>query len=806
MFTLMADLRYSIRTLGKNPGFTLAVVLTLALGIGATTAIFSVVNNTMLRPMMVDDVDRLVRLDDFMEGELGVPRNISGRNIEAVRKQNTAFESVTVQRYQPFVLHGEGEPERLRGAAVSPGWLQTLGIQPVVGRGFGPDEHAEGGQSEAVLIGHGLWQRRYGGSPEVVGRSVLLNGRSRTVVGVLPRGFRFPYEGEIWTPIEYDATDGEQHNLLAFGRLGPGTTIAQAQSELRVISERLARAHPETNDGWVIRATDLRDNLIRGYDRTALALLMVVGFLLIIACVNVANLMLASAVFRRKEMAIRAALGAGRGRQLRQLATESVVLSLIGGALGLAIALLARPYLSYLVPPVMSVELAQDDIVLDFRILLFVFGVSLSSGLASSLLPRMRTAEFDLQSALNDSGRSGSGGRHGRRMGRGIVTAEFGLAMILLVGASLVIQGFVSGHGGPLGFDPNQVLTMRVSLPGHEYTEAGQRNRTADELLARVRGVPGVDSAALTTSNPLLDGWSTRATPESRAADEAFRGHLVNHASVSPGFFETLGIPLLQGRAFSHGDDAEHPGVTIVSRRTAQQLWPGENALGKRLKQGGPESENPWLTVVGVAGEVRNEGDIDIAWYLPYAQHRSEREASEFHLMIRTPGDPGAVSRPVQEAIWEVDPDIPVYGVSSMSRVRSTGFVLERAGAAMGAAFGAFSLLLAGLGVYGVMAYAVSQSRRDWAIRKALGASRGKVTGAILGEAARSIVPGILLGAIGAWVFVQILVRWLSDIGSPHPGIYPATALALALIGLAACFGPARKAGRIEPAGALREE
>lgn len=805
MLTLMADLRYSIRTLGKNPGFTLAVVLTLALGIGATTAIFSVVNNTMLRPMMVDDVDRLVRLDDFMEGELGVPRNISGRNIEAVRKQNTAFESVTVQRYQPFVLHGEGEPERLRGASVSPGWLRTLGIQPVVGRGFGPDEHAEGEQSEAVLIGHGLWQRRYGASPEVVGRSVLLNGRSRTVVGVLPRGFRFPYEGEIWTPIEYDATDGQQHNLLAFGRLKPGATIEQAQSELRVISERLTRAYPETNDGWVIQATDLRDNLIRGYDRTALALLMIVGFLLIIACVNVANLMLASAVFRQKEMAIRSALGASRGRQIRQLATESVVLSLIGGALGLAFALWARPYLSYLVPPVMSVELAQDEIVLDFRIVLFVFGVSLVSGLVASLLPKLRATDFGLRTALQESGRSSSG-RRGRRLGRGIVAAEFSLAMILLVGASLVVQGFVRAHGGPLGFEPGNLLTMRVSLPEHEYAESELRNQLARDLLARLEGVAGVDAVALTTSNPLLGGWSTRATPESQIPDDNFRGHLVNHTSVSPGFFETLGISLLRGRAFTPRDDADHPGVTIISRSMAQQLWPGDDALGKRVKQGGPESDNPWLTVIGVADEVRHEGEIENAWYLPYAQHRSPSEASEFHLMIRTPGNPGAVSGPVQDAIWDIDPDIPVYGVSPMAQVRSTGSVLERAGAAMGTAFGIFALILAGLGVYGVMAYAVSQSRRSWAIRKALGASRGRVVAAILREAARSIVPGILVGLIGAWVFVQLLARWLSDIGSPHPGIYPATALVLGLIGLAACLGPARKASRIEPAGTLREE
>lgn len=806
MGTLMNDIRHASRQLRRAPGFTAVVVLTLALGIGATTAIFSVVNNTVLRPMMVREIDRLVRLDDSTVGEPDVPLNITPLNIEAVRAQSTSFEAVTVQQYQPFILQGDGEPERLRGVAVSEGWLETLGIRPVAGRGFRAEEQAEGAASDAVLIGHGLWQRRFGQSPDAVGSTLLLNGRSRTVVGVLPRGFRFPYEGEVWVPLEYEPTNGRDHYLLAFGRLAEGVSLEEAQRELGVISERLAREYPATNEGWIVRATDLRRNLIRGHDRTALALLLIVGFLLLMSCVNVANLMLASSVFRQREMAIRAALGAGRRHQLRQLATESLLLAALGGAAGLLLALWLRPYLSHLVPPVMSVELAQDEIVLDLRVVVFVAGVSLLSGVLASLIPKLRSADFELHATLKEGTRAGGQGRRGRRFGRGMVAAEFGFAMTLLVGASLVVQGFMAGYGGPLGFDPERLLTLRLALPEHEYATAEERNLLVERMLRRVDAVPGVGSAAASSANPLLGGRSTRVVREGASLEPSFEGHPANHRYASPGLFRTLGIPLVAGRPFTPQDDAAHPGVVIVSRSMADRLWPGVDPLGRRLKQGGPGSDSPWLTLVGVAGDIRDEGDLEDTLYVPYAQHDSARGATELHLIVRTDGDPRGLGRAVQSAVWEIDSDLPVYDVAAMADVRSSGYLLERAGARMGSAFGLFALLLAALGVYGVIAYAVSQNRREWAVRKALGAAPPRILGSILAEASKAIVPGLIAGAAGAWAFARLLESWLVDIGTPHPAVYPALALVLGLVGLAACLGPARMASRIDPMTSLREE
>lgn len=803
---VVQDVRYSLRVLRRSPGFTAGVVLTLAVGIGGSTAIFSVINNTLLRPMMIREVGRLVRLDDVAPGSGGPGHgsNISPLNIEAVREQATVFESVSVQQYRPFVLTGSGEPLRLRGVGVSQGWLNTLGVQPLRGRGFSSQEHQRGDDADVALIGYGLWQRRFGGERSVIGRSLVLNGRPRTVVGVLPPGFRFPYEGEVWVPLEYDPTNGEEHYLLAFGRLKEGVSLEEARSELAIISSRLAREHPATNSGWVIAATDLRENLVRGYDETAIALLSVVGFLLLLGCLNVANLMLARAVYRRREMALRAALGANRGRRFRQLAVESLVLAAAGGGLGLLLTLLIRPYLSHLVPPVMSVELAQDEIVLDLRIVGFVIAVSLLAGLIAALAPNLRWSGADLHQALGSGARSG-GGVHRSRIGRLLIAAEVAFALILLIGAGGIVAGFVRSQSRPLGFEPAEMLTMRLSLPSYRY-EPWERPGIVDEVIRETEGLAGVRSASIGTGNPLLPTWTTSLVPEGRAAADDEAAYDVNLRVVTPGYFRTLGIPLFQGRGFRSEDDTSGVAVAMLSRDIAQRIWPDSDPIGKRIRLRRADHDQPWLTVVGVAGDLREIGDTEGALYLPYAQFQTWIVGAEVHLMARAQGEPSSLIRPVQSAIWGVDSDIPIFAASAMSDVRSDQWILERAGAMMGAAFALFGVLLAGLGVFGVIAYAVSQTRREWAVRGALGARPAQITGAVLLDAARAVLLGVAVGVLGALALNRIIGHLLVRADGLGPGLYIALAALLTVVGLAAAALPARAAGRLDPMIILRQE
>jgi putative ABC transport system permease protein len=800
------DVRYSLRVLRRSPGFTAGVVLTLAVGIGGSTAIFSVINNTLLRPMMIREVGRLVRLDDVAPGSAGPGdgSNISPLNIEAIRERATVFESVSVQQYRPFVLTGSGEPLRLRGVGVSEGWLSTLGIQPIRGRGFTTQEHRRGDDADVALIGYGLWQRRFGGAPGVIGRSLVLNGRARTVVGVMPRGFRFPYEGEVWVPLEYDRTNGAEHYLLAFGRLEEGVALEEARSELTIISNDLAREYPATNSGWVIAATALRENLVRGYDETAIALLSVVGFLLLLGCLNVANLMLARAVYRRREMALRAALGAGRGRRFRQIAVESLVLAAAGGALGLLLTLLIRPYLSHLVPPVMSVELAQDEIVLDFRIAGFVTAVSLLAGLIAALAPVLRGSGADLRQTVNSGARSG-GGVHRSRIGRLLIAAEVAFALILLIGAGGVVVGFLRTASRPLGFEPEEVLTMRLSLPSYRY-EPWERPAIVNEIIRESEAVTGVRSASIGTGNPLLPSWTTSLVPEGRATDDDAAANDVNLRVVTPGYFRTLGIQLYQGRGFGSGDDSSGVAVAILSRAAARRIWPDSDPIGKRVRLRRADRGQRWLTIVGVAGDIREIGDIESALYLPYAQFQTWIVGAEVHLMARAQREPRSLIRPMESAIWSVDSDIPIFGAAQMSDVRSDQWILERSGAMLGAAFALFGILLAGLGVFGVIAYAVSQTRREWAVRGALGARPAQITGAILLDAARAVLLGVAVGLLGALALNRVIGHLLAHADGLGPGLCIALAALLTAVALAAAALPARAAGRLDPMIILRQE
>ena len=776
------------------------IVVVLALGIGASTAIFSVLNNTLLRPMMLERIDELVRIDDVTVGPggQGAGSNISPLNVEALIRESQTLSSVTVQQARWFVLTGAGEPERLRGASVSAGWHETLGVRPVLGRGFTEDELREGERSTAVLIGHDVWLRHFGGAATVLGRSIVLDGVGRTVAGVMPRGFRFPYEAEAWVPLEYQPDNGTSHYLLAFGRRAPGTPLTSVNAELQVISERLAVAHPATNSGWLMRAQPLRENLVRGADTTAIALLATVTFLLLIACVNVAALILARMSTRRREFLIRAALGASRATQVRLVMMEAALLTVAGAGAGLGVTRALFPMLGALVPPVMSVELAQNDLVLDARVFAFTVAVTLVTVLLAGLVPALRALPRDLQSALRGDGRSG-GSRAGRWTLRGLIVGEVTLAVMLLVGASGVIAGFVRAFGGAPGYDADQVLAMRLSLGDAAYPTPADRVRAGAAIVDEVRAVAGIDDVALTTTNPRLGGWTSLAYRAD--ADESVAGTEVQLVLVSPAWFSTMRIAL-EGRDFDTSDRSGGDPIAIVSRSLAATFWPEGNVAGERIRT---RIATPPLTVVGVAADTRWATDPRHALYLPWSQATSALLTREFHLVLRTHGDPLAAVRAVHSRIRGVAPDVPVFGVAPLADQRGPQYVLERTGAAISAGFALFGTLIAGIGVFGALTYTVLATRQEYAVRQALGATPASIARRYLAEVLALIGAGTVFGAFGGIAVNRLLRHWLVDAVTVGGAFYAAIIVGLLLLGCLTAVLPAWRAARTDPMLVLRD-
>ena len=800
---LLDDLAYGVRLARRTPVTALTIILIVALGIGGSTAVFSVVNNTLLRPMMLPDVDRIVRIDDVSVGAggMGTETNISPRNYTALSEAQRSFDAVTVQDARWFVASGGGDPERLRGAGVSRGWIETLGVRPLVGRTFTTEELDAAAGSDAVIIGHGFWQRRFAGSADAIGSTITLNDRPRVVVGVMPPGFRFPYEAEVWVPIAYDAQEGGAHYMLAFGRLREDVSLDRAQQELAALSLQLAEQYPETNRDWQMRAQPLRDNLVRGYDRTALALLATVGFLLVIGCVNVAALVLARATQRSQELVVRAALGANRARQARQLSAELFVLAAAGGVIGLFVAMLLRPMLGTLVPPTMSVELAQNEIALDLRVFGFALALVLVTVVFAGLLPSLRALPRDLGSVLRQS--RSSSARVSRRTVRGLVIGEVALAMVLLVGAGGVVLGFTRAFGGPAGYNADGVLALRIALPDSRYAEPGAHARAATALLEQINAAPGVTSAALSTTNPRLQSWTAGVlSGDAQQGDQAQPVQLV----LADGPLQrTLGTRVIAGREIEERDRADAPPVVVVSANLAERLWPGENALGRTLMLEGAPPQLPKPTVIGVVDDVRWADETDAAIYLPYQQAQIPMLMREFHLFVRTPGDEAAVVGAVRAAVARVDAGLPLFGVAPLEDVRGPEYELARSGAGIGAGFAVLGTILAALGIFGTLSYSVAQSRHEWAVRKAVGAAPMRIFSSLIGEGIVLLAIGGVIGVAGGIALSTTLSSVLTDMAPLGRGVYAALFGVLIAVGLIACAAPARRAARVEPMIALRD-
>jgi predicted permease len=800
----LQDIRYSLRLMVKNPAFTLIVVLTLTLGIGANSAIFSFANGILLRPLPYPQSDRLAVLDETALKRGIDSMSVSYPNFLDWREQNTVFEDIaTHYGTSRFSLSGIGQPETIRGSYISHGLLEVLRVQPILGRTFTEAEDRPEDDVVAIL-GYDLWQKHFGGDQTIIGRKIMVNSRQRTVVGVMPPGFKYPEISEIWTPLalttnEFTRTD---HGLSAIARLKDGVNIEQAQAEMNNIAARIEQQNPVTNEGLGVSVTSLHKSLAGDYREGLLILLGVVGCVLLVACVNVANLMLARASARQKELALRAALGASRWRVIRQLLIESLMLAVIGGVLGLALSKWAL----YLLLQAIPIKLPYwMNFGLDVRVLGFTAGVAVLTGLIFGVMPALQSSRVDLNDTLKEGGRGAltSSGSHSRSL---LVVTEIALSLVLLVGAGLMIQSFLRLRRVNVGLDPKNVLTMSVGLPFAKYAEAEQRATFFKNLVDRVKGIPGVEAAGATSTLPLSGGnWGRSLTVEGHPVLSVGQAPMIQHTVVTPAYFQTMGIHLLSGRDFTEADRTGAPLVTIVDQRLAEQYWPNESPIGKRVRFGPPEDNEPWHTVIGVVSAVRHQRmqeETRNSVYLPHLQI----PVGGLAVVAHTSSDPKNIIAAVRREVAQLDADLPVSNVATMEEVMADSIWQPRLYAMLFAVFAGGALVLAVIGIYGVMAYIVITRTHEIGIRMALGATARDVFRLIVGRGMKLTAIGLLLGVGGAFALTRLMRGLLFNISATDPVTFVLISLLLAVAAFLACYIPARRATKVDPLVALRYE
>jgi putative ABC transport system permease protein len=806
MQTFWHDLRYGVRVLLKSPSFSVVAVLALALGIGANSAIFSVVNALLIRPLPYGDSAHLVKVNNF-ESRSNSDSAVSPPGFVDYRDQSHAFESVSATYLGNTAMNfsADGEPERLTGGRVSANFFTTLNVQPLLGRVF-VEEEDQPGKNRVVVLSHGLWSRRFGGDREVVGKDITLNGQSFTVIGVMPAGFQWKSD-DLWRPLalapESFAPDQRGSEYLSvIARLKSDTTIEQAQAEMDTIANNIRENNPTFyagDQGWGVRVTSLHDEVIGSIKPTLLILLGAVGLVLIIACANVANLLLARAAARQKEITIRTALGARRFQLIRQLLTESMLLSLVGGGLGLLLAVWGVDVL--VAAGGNSIPRAQE-IGIDARVLGFTLVVSLLTALLFGVIPAIQASKTDLQVALKEGGRGSTATRH--RLRAALVVADVALSLVLLIGAGLLIKSFGRLQDVSPGFQAQGLLTMQVSLPAFKYREANQIRAFYEATLEGIKAIPGVQSAGAVSDLPLSGSihsgsFNIEGRPPAPGEDELH----ADIRSATPAYFETMHIPLLKGRFFTEQDTREARPVAIIDETLAQHYFPGEDPLGKRVEfqQGKPI----WREIVGVVGRVKHKA-LDVEFkdklYSPHAQV----SYSTMFLVVRTANDPLSLVSAVRGSIKAVDRDQPVYKVTAMEQLVADSLGQRRLSVMLFGLFAAVAMVLAAVGLYGVISYSVTQRTNEIGIRMALGAERSDIFKMIIGQGLALTLAGVGLGLAGALALTRVMSSLLFDVTPTDPVTFALVPLLLAGAALAACVVPARRAIRVDPMVALRYE
>jgi putative ABC transport system permease protein len=811
MQTLWQDLRYGLRTLVKRPAFMAIAIITLALGIGPTAAIFSLINGVLLEPLPYKDSGRLVMMwrvnpqAGWREFPFSVPNFIDYRD------RNQAFERVAAFTTQSLSLTGDAEPVVIPGSRASVDLFATVGVEPVLGRGFQPGEDQPGANPVAV-ISHGLWAERFGSDPNAIGKTITIEGQSHTIVGVMPAGREFPKDAQVWAPLSLDTEQNSRgrHFLKVIARLNPDTSIARAESQLNSVAEQLEQQYPQVNSGSRVELVGLEEFSVSNVETPLLVLFGAVGFLLLIACANVANLLLVRAAGRQKEIAVRTALGATRARIIRQLLTESVLLTAMGGAVGLLVAVWARD----LLVSVSAVRINRIyESAFDAPVFAFTLAIVLVTGIVFGLAPAFKAGEKDLRDALKEGAGRASAGPGGRRLRSGLIVAEISLSLMLLVGAGLLIRSFVNIVSVDPGFNPKNVLTFNVVLPGSRYPQADDRLRFIEQTIDGLKAIPGVTSAASAGYVPLEnERASRRFAVGGQPLPESGKEPLAVDIPVSADYFSLLGIPVRAGRAFTTGDDPEAPPVLIVNESFAQRFFPGEDVVGRQIQYYNARPSDPMpppVEIVGVVGDVRQanlESRPEPIMYSPQAQRRW----SFMTFMARTGGDPSQIIGAVKSTIEAIDRDQPVSKVATLEQLAAASISQRRGLMILLGAFSALALGLAGVGIYGVMSYSVAQRTHEIGIRMALGARGSDVIQMVVRQGFALALAGAAVGIVGALALTKLLSSMLSgllfDVGATDPVTFIAIPLLVVGVALVACAVPARRATRVDPMVALRYE
>ena len=804
---LLHDLRYAARIQLKNPAFTVVAVIALALGIGANTAIFSVVNTVLLRPLPYKDPERLVMVWEDATKH-GYPRDTpAAANYVDWRDQNQVFEGMAAIADESFNLTGAGDPERLEGRRVSANLFPILGVEPQVGRVFTAAEDQPGSE-HVVLLSYGLWQRRFGGDPGIVGKSLTLNGESYIVVGVMPARFQFPSsDDQAWVPIAFtqeQAASRGRHYLQVIARLKPGVTLAQAQSEMSTIATRLQQQYPESNTDLGAAVTSLHEHLVGDIRPALLILLGAVGLVLLIACANVANLLLARAAVRQKEIAVRVALGAKRGRLIRQFLTESVVLSTLGGVVGLIVAYTGLLLLRSFIPENIS---QAREISIDLKVLGFTLLVSVATGVIFGLAPAIQAVRFNQSETLKEGGRDAATGGGGKRLRSVLVMAEVAISLVLLIGAGLLINSFLRLRNVDPGFRADNLLTMKIVLPEPKYEEFERRTAFYTDVVQRVQSLPGVRSAAVTTNLPLYrQGNSIGIRIEGRPAPPPGQELIVVTRIVSPGYFDTMSIPLLSGRKLSDQDTETTPNAAVISETMARRYWPNEDPIGKRIAAGRIESDQDWISVVGVVKDVRQFELTAAPRPQMYVSYRQAGFFAPEDLVVKTDVDPASMAATVRNAVWEIDKDQPVSNIRTMEEILADSIARQRFSMLLLAIFAGVALVLAAVGIYGVMSYSVAQRTHEIGIRMALGAQTGAVLKLAVGYGMKLVIAGIVVGLVAALALTRVMSTLLFGVTATDPTTFTLISLLLVLVAAIASYIPARRATKVDPMIALRYE